>query len=82
MSDQNMRMIAHSLVLSAQRGVFAHFYFHHAQEIYHSYPVIAPQRNCSIIHAFTKICLMSVHNMFTSDQTFINQPCERLYIFL
>ena len=34
------------------------------------------------IQAFTKICHMSDHNMFMSNQTFINQLCEQSYISL
>jgi len=74
-------MIAHSLVLSAHRGFFCPISFHHALEIYFPYIQWLHHKGIVSIQAFTKICLMSVH-MFMSDQTFINQLCERSYISL
>ena len=75
-------MIVHALVLSAHRGFFSPISFHHALEIYFLYIQWSHHKGIVSIQAVTKICLMSVHNMFMSDQTFINQLCERSYISL
>jgi hypothetical protein len=65
----------------SQRVLLSNF-FHHALEIYLPYIQLLHHKGIVSNQAFTKICLMSVHNMFMSDQTIINQLCERSYISL
>ena len=62
--------------------VFWSNFFHHALEIYFPYIQWLHHKGIVSVEVFTKICLMSVHNMFMSDQTFINQLCDRSYISL
>ena len=63
---KSILMIAHTLVLSTHRGFFLSNFCHPAPgDLLSLYPVITPPRD---IQAFTKICHMSDHNMFMSDQ--------------
>jgi hypothetical protein len=78
MSNQNILIITHTFVLSAQRGFFVQFLsscagnlFPHIQLLHH--------KGIVSIQAFTKIWVMSVHNMFMSDHIY---PYERSKAFL
>jgi hypothetical protein len=80
MSDQKHSYdCSHSCSERSQRVFLSNFFHPAPGDLLSLYPVITPPRD---IQAFTKICHMSDHNIFMSDQTFINQLCERSYISL
>ena len=82
MSDQKHSYDRSRSCSERSQQVFLSNLFDHALEIYFPYIQWLHHKGIVIIQAFTKICVMSVHNMFMSDQTSINQLCERSKAFL
>ena len=72
---------SHSCSERSQRVLLSNF-FHHALQIYFPHIQWFHHKGNVSIQTFTKVCLMSVHNMFMSDQMLINQPFEWSYISL
>jgi len=79
MSDQKHSYDRSQSCSERSQRVFSPISFHHALEIYFMYIQWLHHKGIVSIHAFTKICLMSVHNMFVSDHVF---PFEQSKTFL